>query len=106
MSHQIHSLGKSLASKPINEAGVQPSLSKSTLAGAEVPPILKASALRHYLGGIGNTTLWSWIKSKGFPKPIEIGSRQRLFRTDEVNAWLEQQAVKQAANATAKVPHE
>jgi predicted DNA-binding transcriptional regulator AlpA len=51
---------------------------------------LRTKALLEYCGGIGRTTLHVWRRDKGFPRPIEVSRRLKLFRKAEVDAWLAQ----------------
>lgn len=48
---------------------------------------------RIILGGIGNTTLWRWVKERpDFPRPLKIGPRVTVFKLDELIAWRDKQA--------------
>ncbi|MCF8512686.1 MAG: transcriptional regulator [Rhodobacteraceae bacterium] len=59
------------------------------------PKHITAHQLREVLGGISDMTLWRWINdpAKRFPQPIKIGAC-RLWKADEVTAYLENQALK------------
>lgn len=61
------------------------------------PKYITAHQLREVLGGISDMTLWRWINDPGkdFPRPIKIGAC-RLWKADEVTAYLEAQAEKVA----------
>ena len=39
------------------------------------------------LTGLANSTIWSWINTKGFPKPIKLSPRVSVWRRSEVLAW-------------------
>lgn len=43
------------------------------------------------LGGISDMTLWRWVNDPdlNFPKPVYV-RRRRLFKEEELEAWLEQ----------------
>lgn len=58
---------------------------------------LRPKAAAEYLG-IGNTTLWRWIKEReGFPKPIRLSERCTVIDRDQLIAWRDAQAEKVAA---------
>ncbi|MCE2747158.1 MAG: AlpA family phage regulatory protein [Burkholderiales bacterium] len=63
----------------------------ATLAGVQAPALLQTAALCAHLG-MNSSTLWRWIRERNFPKPIEVGSKTRMWRTAEVDAWLNSQA--------------
>ncbi|MDR6535589.1 AlpA family phage regulatory protein [Variovorax soli] len=47
---------------------------------------------RQILGGIGNTTLWRWVREReDFPRPRKIGPRVTVFSLDELIAWRDAQ---------------
>ena len=39
--------------------------------------------------GFKTSTIYKFIKTKGFPKPVKIGKSSR-WRLSDVNKWLEQ----------------
>ena len=38
-------------------------------------------------------TLYRWIKDRNFPKGIKLGANTRVWPEDEVDAWIEAQAI-------------
>lgn len=73
----------------------------ATLAGVQAPALLQTAVLCAHLG-MNSSTLWRWIRERNFPKPIEVGSKTRMWRTAEVETWLNNQAATaQAARQTA-----
>lgn len=81
MSEQI-SLSPAL--KSLNSAA-----GSSTLAGRELPALLHTANLCYHLG-VSTVTIWRWIRdpAQNFPKPIEVGARVRMWRTAEIEHWL------------------
>jgi predicted DNA-binding transcriptional regulator AlpA len=53
---------------------------------------LQASAVRTLCGDISDMTLWRWLATRNFPKPIYIG-RRRFWREAEVIEWLDAREV-------------
>lgn len=37
---------------------------------------------------ISPATLWRWVASSKFPKPVKLGSRITAWRLDDVRGWL------------------
>jgi predicted DNA-binding transcriptional regulator AlpA len=66
-----------------------------TIKQPKLRPLLTATDVRRYFGGLSQSTLRSWIldKQMGFPKPRFIGSR-RYWHPDEIEAFA---GVKKAA---------
>jgi prophage regulatory protein len=55
--------------------------------------------------GIGVATLWRWIKSRpDFPQPIRLSPRCSVLPGDQLIAWRDAQASKEAAPAKPKAP--
>ena len=43
---------------------------------------------------VSRTSLWLLSRQPGFPKPINLGgSRMVMFLEEEIDAWLEEQAI-------------
>ena len=40
------------------------------------------------LGGVSGPTVWRWVKSGAFPKPIKLGPNSTAFSAREVDAWI------------------
>lgn len=77
-------------------------LTDCTLAGMPVPALLQTARLCAHLG-VNSSTIWRWVRERNFPRPLEVGSKVRFFRTVEVEAWLNSQnttaqATRQAAS--------
>lgn len=71
----------------------------ASLAGVQAPALLQTSALCAHLG-VNSSTIWRWIRDpkRKFPKPaVQIGSRVRMWKTVEVDAWLNSQTSTGAA---------
>ena len=49
---------------------------------------MRALQVCQYLGGLGRTTLDSWIKRGIFPQGRLITNRCRVWCVDDVNAWI------------------
>lgn len=41
------------------------------------------------LGGVNRSTVYRWIKTQGFPKPIKLSPSCSVWSVSKVNAWLE-----------------
>lgn len=52
------------------------------------PLMYRAKPLAKSLG-IGVSTLWDWVRSGKFPKPLKLGANLTAWRADEVRAWLD-----------------
>jgi predicted DNA-binding transcriptional regulator AlpA len=52
------------------------------------PPMVRAGELGEVLGGISRTQAWVLAKSPGFPRPIVLGPKTRMWRRAEVERWL------------------
>jgi prophage regulatory protein len=50
-------------------------------------PMIRARELGELLG-VSRTKAWQVSKSAGFPRPIQLGTRTRLWRRIEVERWL------------------
>ena len=57
------------------------------------PRYLTANQVRARFGGIGDMTLWRWLKDEqlGFPRPLVI-NRRRFFRLDQIEAFEQRTA--------------
>ena len=73
------------------EAPQKPTPEKATLAGMQVPALLQTARLCAHLG-INSSTLWRWIATRHFPRPLCIGPKVRMWKTVEVEQWLDSQA--------------
>jgi len=80
-------------SDPVPEGG-------ATLAGTPVPALLQTAPLCAHLG-INSSTIWRWIREHDFPKPVSIGAKVRMWRTVEVDNWLNKQAATAQATRQA-----
>lgn len=53
-----------------------------------IPALAATKQVAHALG-IGRTTLWAWVKSGKFPKPIKLGNHRIAWLWSDVHSWLE-----------------
>ena len=37
---------------------------------------------------IGKSTIWAWVKSGRFPKPLKMSSRMTVWSAADVEAWI------------------
>lgn len=44
------------------------------------------------LVGVSYSTLWSWMRLDGFPKPMRLSSKVIRWRAGEVDRWLKQKS--------------
>ena len=42
--------------------------------------------------GLGRSSIYSYIQKNQFPQPIRLGERAVGWKSDEVDAWIEQRA--------------
>lgn len=70
------------------------------LAGVQVPALLQTARLCVHLG-VNSSTIWRWIRERNFPKPIEVGTKVRMWRAVDVENWLNSQAT--AAQAARQI---
>ena len=42
---------------------------------------------------IGSSTLWRWVKSGKFPKPVKLSARVTVWKVEDVRAWIADQKV-------------
>jgi predicted DNA-binding transcriptional regulator AlpA len=50
--------------------------------------LIRAADVRTRLGNISDMTLHRWTATRGFPKSIKLGGRDRFWRKAEVDAWI------------------
>lgn len=60
---------------------------------------LSKKQVREFLGGIGSSTVNLWIKTRGFPHPIDFSKTFPLWRVKDVIAWLDSQQVRNQTGA-------
>lgn len=46
--------------------------------------------------GVGRSTLYDWMKSGTFPKPVALGARLVGWKESDVTAWLDARKPKAA----------
>ncbi len=39
--------------------------------------------------GMARSTVYYWMRKRGFPKPIKIGERRVVWSVDDVERWIE-----------------
>ncbi len=54
--------------------------------------------------GISRTTLWRWIKTGKFPRPINVGPRRIGWKESTIKTWLDSLATKQRPNPQQQMP--
>jgi len=42
--------------------------------------------------GLGRSSIYAYVRKNAFPHPIRLGERAVGWKTDEVDAWIEQRA--------------
>lgn len=42
--------------------------------------------------GLGRSSIYAYIQKNAFPQPIRLGERAVGWKSDEVDAWIEQRA--------------
>lgn len=57
---------------------------------AAIPETLHPqSTVRARLGGIGRTTLWTWVRAGEFPAPVRVGPKRIMWRDSDVQRWID-----------------
>ena len=51
--------------------------------------IIKARPAKSGLLPVSEKTIWSWIRDGKFPKPIHLSAGIRVWKVEEVNAWID-----------------
>lgn len=60
--------------------------------------------LRQVIGSVApvsSATIWRWVASGRFPKPVKLSGRVTAWRCEDIRAWLAQQAP-EASTAAAQ----
>lgn len=57
------------------------------------PGYVRQAQLLGNVRPIGATTLWRWVNSGRFPKPIKLSPRVTVWRAEDVRTWMEAQKV-------------
>jgi prophage regulatory protein len=42
--------------------------------------------------GLGRSSIYAYVQKNAFPQPIRLGERAVGWKSDEVDAWIEQRA--------------
>jgi prophage regulatory protein len=53
----------------------------------ETPYFYRINELHHLLG-VGRSTIWSWVKTGQFPKPIKLSASVTAWRAEDVSEWM------------------
>ena len=51
---------------------------------------LRLNAVRKIAGGVAPSTIWSWVKSGTFPKPIKLSANCTLWDAGQVEVWAQE----------------
>ena len=54
----------------------------------ETPYFYRINEL-HQLLGVGRSTIWSWVKTAQFPKPIKLSASVTVWRAEDVSQWID-----------------
>lgn len=49
--------------------------------------------------GISRPYIWKLIKAGEFPKPVHLGKRARAWRSDEIDAWIDERTAERDKRA-------
>ena len=82
----------SAISKPVPMDSMMPGQG-ATLAGVLVPAYMRKVPLSVHLG-VSTDSVDRWIREQGFPRPVVVGPKVRLFSTVEVQKWLDSRSGK------------
>ena len=47
---------------------------------------------------VGRSTLYNWVKTGRFPKPIQIGTRCAVWHEEYIDNWIEEKKEKRSVN--------
>lgn len=56
------------------------------------PRFLRLPALLEKLGGVSADLVYSWMKTRGFPKPMKLSRKVSLWDLETVEGWMELRA--------------
>jgi prophage regulatory protein len=42
--------------------------------------------------GVKKSTLWNWVKAGKFPQPIKLSERVTVWRSSDVQKWIDEMA--------------
>lgn len=45
--------------------------------------------VREIAGGVAPSTIWGWVKSGTFPKPVKLSANCSAWPANEVEAWAQ-----------------
>jgi predicted DNA-binding transcriptional regulator AlpA len=45
--------------------------------------------VREICGGAASSTIWAWVKSGVFPKPIKLSANTTVWNAADVEAWAQ-----------------
>jgi predicted DNA-binding transcriptional regulator AlpA len=57
---------------------------RTTVQKIKIRPMAKTM-----LGGVNNSTVYRWIKTQGFPKPIKLSPSCSVWSVAEVQDWID-----------------
>lgn len=58
------------------------------------PAYLSLLQVCELLGNVGRNTVRDWIRDRGFPAPISVSTKTKLYERRAVLAWMKAQARK------------
>lgn len=64
---------------------------------AEQDKLLPRRAVSNMLGGVSKATIYRWMQTLGFPRPITFGTRCARWSEAEVAAWVAQHRAQRTA---------
>jgi len=60
---------------------------------------LRQQQILGQIAPVSSSTLWRWVASGRFPKPVKLSERVTAWRCEDIRAWLAQQAPEASAAA-------
>lgn len=54
-------------------------------------PLLSVKDLKTLLG-LGESTIWQWVRKGKFPKPIKLSKTLSRWKQSKVEAWINEQS--------------
>lgn len=80
----------------------QPAKQITYKSGVNVGLVKNLREKEDYTGVLPITecTLWRWVKSGYFPKPIKLSARCTVWRASDVYRWIEEQEIAKTTTAS------
>ncbi len=58
-------------------------------SSSQLDPLLRQRAVCSACGEVTGSTIWRWIQTEGFPRPVRLSENVVAWRQSEVVAWIQ-----------------